>query len=357
MNIKDYYTILGVPRNASQEDIKKAYRKLAHQYHPDKSGGSEDKFKEVSEAYHVLSNEQKRAQYDRFGSADSGFSSARGGHGFEWDFSNFGQGFEGADLGDIFGDIFGFGGTRQGEQIPRGRDIAIDIELSFADAVFGSNRTVLLRKVLQCSACAGNGKEPGTDTKQCPHCSGSGFVHETRKSIFGTFTKQHMCSTCNGSGDVPKEPCRACKGAGVIQGSEEISISIPSGINNGEMIKLVGKGEAISGGVPGDLYVKIHVLRDKLFSRQGFDLTASLEVSTTDALLGIEKRMDTLDGAISLQIPASASSGSILRIRGKGVPRTRGGRGDLLVTIIVKPPRKISRKAKQLLEELKKEGL
>src|SRR3989338_3882412 len=355
--MKDYYQILGVPRNASQEEVKKAYRKLAHQFHPDKTGGSEEKFKEVNEAYQVLGSEQKRAQYDRFGSA--GFENAGRGNasGVEWDFSNFAQGFEGVDLGDMFGDMFGFGSSGSGRQTVRGRDIAIDIELQFSEAAFGVNRTMLLRKTAVCTACNGSAEEPGTKSKTCTHCNGSGSVHETRRSFLGSFTKLHMCSTCRGTGRVPGTTRRLCRGAGVAQASEEITISVPAGINDGEIIKLVGKGEAVAGGITGDLYVKIHVVPSKKFTRSGFDISTNLELSVTDGLLGAEKQVETLEGILRVQIPTGTASNSILRIRGKGIPRQRGGRGDLLITVLIKPPRKLSKKAKELLEELKKEGV
>jgi len=358
--MKDYYQILGVPRNASQDDVKKAYRKLAHQFHPDKTAGNEDKFKEVSEAYQVLGDERRRAQYDRFGS--DGFGSAGPGFGggpqggVEWDFSGFGQDFEGVDLCDIFGDMFGFGGAAR-SRTPRGRDIAIDIELSFKEAAFGVERSVLLRKAAVCASCKGEGKEPGTSANPCASCNGSGSVHETRRSMFGSVTKLRTCTVCHGKGEVPKEPCKACRGDGVVQASEEIVLAVPSGIDNGEMIKLVGKGEAIAGGIAGDLYVKVHVHPDKRFSRAGYDVATSLEVSVTEALLGASKQVETLDGFIQVQIPAGTASGDMLRIRGKGIPRARGGRGDLLIKTIIKPPRKLSKKARQLLEELQKEGL
>lgn len=355
--MKDYYQVLGISRNASQDDIKKAYRKLAHQYHPDKSGGSEEKFKEVSEAYQILSDEKRRSQYDRFGSGGGGAEGGFGaGSGFEWDFSNFGQDFEGADLGEIFGDMFGFGSTHANRK-PRGRDIAIDIELPFKEAVFGAERAVLLRKSALCATCKGDGKEPGTSAVPCVSCNGTGSVHETRRSFFGSVTKLRACTICHGKGQVPAVPCKACRGEGVTQASEEISISIPSGIEDGEMIKLVGKGEAVAGGTPGDLYVKIHVLPDRRFSRSGHDITASLDVLMTEALLGAEKHMETLDGSIQIQVPAGTASGSLLRIRGKGVLRNRGGRGDLLVKVLIKPPRHLTKKARQLLEELQKEGV
>lgn len=351
--MKDFYTILGVSRNATQDDIKKAYRRLAHQYHPDKTGGNEQKFKEVNEAYQILSDEQKRAQYDRFGSAKSQGQ----GTGFEWDFSNFGQGFEGVDLGDIFGDVFGFGAASGSGASSRGRDIAIDIELPFKDAVFGVERTVLLRKLGVCATCKGGGTEQNTRYKTCASCNGSGSVHETRRSFLGTFTKLRTCSACGGAGEIPEHPCKACKGSGTVQGSEEIAISIPPGINDGEMIKMVGKGEAVTRGVPGDLYIKIHVVPDRRFTRSGNDIITALEITVTDALLGAEKQMDTLDGMIQVQVPVGTESGALLRIRGRGVSRGRSGRGDLLVKVIIKPPRRFSKRAKELLEELRKEGI
>ena len=347
--MKDYYDVLGVARNASAEDIKKAYRKLAHQHHPDKSGGDDVRFKELNEAYQILGDEQKRAQYDQFG--NSGFNPSSGAG---WD-PNAGSGFEGVDLGDIFGDIFGFAGGRG--RTPRGRDISIDIELSFKESIFGAERSVLLQKISSCSVCSGGGNEPGTLLATCSSCNGSGSVHETRRSVFGTFTTKRACTTCRGSGQTPEKSCTSCRGEGVKQGSEEIAISIPPGINNGEMIKLVGKGEAIQNGTTGDLYVKIHVTPHKQFSRVGNDITISLNVSFTNVALGTTETIETLDGTVQVHIPDGTDSGTILRIRGKGVPRARGSRGDLLIKIIAKTPKKLSRKAKKLLEELKEEGV
>lgn len=353
--MRDYYQILGIARNASQEEVKKAFRRLAHQYHPDKGTGDEVKFKEINEAYQILGDEKKRANYDRFG---TGFPGGQpGGAGAEWDFSNFSQGFEGVDLGDIFEDIFGFGaaGSRRGTQ--RGRDISIDLELPFRDAIFGVERKVLLHKLSMCVACKGDGREQGTEYKSCTSCNGSGTVHETRKSFLGSFTKLRSCSTCSGRGQVPEKKCRECDGAGVRSGNEEIVIEVPPGINDGEMIKHVGKGEALAGGVPGDLYVKIHVLPDARFKRVGTDLVISYPLNITDAILGSTQKVDTLDGAVQVQIPAGTDSGDILRIRGKGVPRQKSGRGDLLIQMIVKTPKKLSRTARKLVEELKDEGL
>jgi molecular chaperone DnaJ len=354
--MKDYYEILGVPRNATQEDIKKAYRKLAHQYHPDKTSGDEKKFKEVNEAYQILGNEQKRAQYDRFGTA-SGQGQGNWGQG-DFDYNNFSQEFGNFDFSDIFEEVFGFGGgpgARRGAM--RGRDISVDIELPFQEAVFGIERRLLIQKIGMCPICNGDGKEPGTEVLSCTSCNGSGTVRETRRSLFGSFTQLRQCSTCHGRGEVPKTPCKECRGAGVMRRSEEIIIDVPAGINDGEMIKLPGKGEATPGGVSGDLYAKIHVLPHPSIKRDGFDLLTVLPTSLSDAILGITQEIETLDGKISVQIPAGSDSGDVLKVRGRGVPRGRNGRGDFLIKVLVKTPKKLSRKAKQLIEELKKEGL
>lgn len=361
--MKDYYTILGVPHNASKDDIKKAYRRLAHQYHPDKAGGNEQKFKEVAEAYHILGDEQKRAQYDRFGATfdpSSGSPRQGGWQGQAWDFSDFARGFEGAfsgDLGDIFEDIFSFGGgTRQ--NTPRGRDIAIDFEIPFREAVFGTERDVLLQKLNICSVCKGEGRESGTEFKSCTHCNGSGTLRESRRSLFGTFTHMRACATCFGKGKVPATKCSACNGTGVRKGSESIAITIPAGINDDEMIKLPGRGEATPGGVPGDLYVKIHVLPNPVFRRAGSDLSAELSIPFTEAALGTTRTIETLDGPLAVYIPAGTNAGDKIAVRGKGIPRSRGGgRGDLIFTVSIKTPKKISKKAKKLLEELKAEGI
>src|SRR3989344_3197976 len=310
--MSDYYEILGIPHNATKEDIKKAYRRLAHQFHPDKTQGDEKKFKEINEAYQVLGDEKKRAQYDRFGT-----TGGAGGQGPEWDFSNFAQGFEGVDLGDIFADIFGNFGGAAGARVQRGRDISIDIELSFKESIFGVERTVLIHKLGACPACKGEGREEGSNFITCKSCNGSGSVHETRRSIFGSFTKLHQCATCHGRGKVPEKKCKVCDGEGVRSGSEEVVIQVPAGISDGEMIKLVGKGEAVASGVPGDLYVKIHVLPHSDFQRKGYDLVYSLGVSVSDAILGTTHEITTLDGTIKVQIPAGTDSGSLLRIRGK----------------------------------------
>lgn len=352
--MKDYYQILGVAKGASEEDIKKAFRKLAHQYHPDKKTGDEAKFKEVSEAYAVLSDKKKRAEYDAYGRTFSGAGGQQGFGGF--DFSGFQgfEGFEGMDFSDVFGDLFG--GMR-GRQMKRGRDISIDIELAFRDSVFGIERRVLITKQGICETCAGTGGKPGTETTTCTVCSGRGVIQETRNSILGTFTSQRECPQCHGRGTVPKEKCKDCNGLGVRKQEEEIQIKIPPGVQHGEMIRMPGRGEAIAGGTPGDLYIKLHVVADPLFSREGNNLTMTLTVKLSDALLGAQYSVQTLDGKEPVKIPAGTSHGDILRIRNKGIPVLGGTRGDLLLRVAIPMPKKLSRVAKKAIEDLQKEGL
>ncbi|MEK7509303.1 MAG: molecular chaperone DnaJ [Patescibacteria group bacterium] len=357
--MRDYYSILGVSKSASGEDIKKAFRSLAHKYHPDKKGGDEAKFKEVSEAYAVLSDEKKRAQYDQFGQTFAG--GAQQGAGFGgFDFSNFAgfEGFQGGqgvefDLGDIFGDFFGGGGSRA----RRGRDISMDIELPFRDAIFGAERRVLISKLGVCDVCEGMGAKNGTAMTSCTACNGKGQIRESRNTFFGTFSSARACPTCKGKGEVPKEPCAACRGEGVMKKQEEVHIVVPAGIEDGEMIRMPGRGEALQGGASGDLYIKVHVKSDKLFTREGNNLVTALSIKLSDALLGGEYRIKTLDGETTLTVPAGITQGEMLRVRGKGVPHGRGARGDLLVRIDIEFPKKLSKAARVAIEELRKEGI
>ncbi|MFZ1075146.1 MAG: molecular chaperone DnaJ [Minisyncoccia bacterium] len=360
---KDYYNVLGVDRKATPDDIKKAFRKLAHKYHPDK-GGNADKFKEITEAYSVLSDDKKRREYDAYGQAFQGGGGSRssgaaaGGFG-GFDFSQFQQGFDADgmqfDFGDIFGDMFG--GRNSQSRTPRGRDISIDLEIPFKDAVFGTTRTVLLAKVSTCSICHGSGAKAGTELDTCKTCNGSGRVHETRNSILGQFTSVRTCTTCDGSGKIPKEKCPECKGHGVLRKEEEIKVSIPSGIDNGEMIRLPQQGEAIKAGVAGDLYVKVHVQPHRIFRREGANLVMNLPVKLTDALLGTTVSIETLEGkTLEVKIPAMKRAEELLRVAGKGVP-TEGARGDLIIRLEATLPNKLSGKARKIVEELKTEGL
>ena len=352
---KDYYKILGVEKNASADEIKKAFRKLALKHHPDK-GGDEAKFKEANEAYQVLSDQKKRAEYDTYGQSfrgnGGGFGGAQGG-GFSG-FEGFGsQGFEGVDLNDIFGDFFG-GGRPQPR---RGRDISIDLQLSFEESVFGVTRKVLITKMSKCETCHGTGAKPGTSSKTCTQCNGQGRVHETKRSFLGTISQVRECSACAGTGKIPEEKCTTCKGHGVVRKEEEITIRVPVGIQNGEMVRLTGAGEAIQNGTSGDLYVKIHVAPHKLFKREGNNIVMDLSVKLTDAILGVEYPIETLDGKIAVKIPKGVSSGEVLRVREKGIPYDSKRRGDLLIKIEVKTPAKLSRKAEKLIEELREEGI
>ncbi|MBI4114247.1 MAG: molecular chaperone DnaJ, partial [Candidatus Niyogibacteria bacterium] len=354
-NMSDYYQTLGIQRGASKDDVKKAYRKLAHRYHPDKKGGDEKKFKEISEAYYVLSDDKRRAQYDQYGRV---FSSAGGAQsGFDpnmWQNMDFGQGFGG--FSDIFEDFFGFG-RRGTKRQKRGRDISIDIEIPFQDSIFGTTRNVLLRKTGECRSCQGSGTEPGSKTDTCKTCNGSGTVREQKQSFFGAITMLRECSVCHGKGTVPEKKCKQCKGKGIDRSEEEISVTVPAGIENGEMIGLSGQGEAVAGGVSGDLYVKVHVSPHSFLKRKGEHLLMDLDIPLTDALLGTEKVIESVDGKIKIKVPAGVDSGEILRVRGRGVPVAQNQRGDLLIRVLVRNPKELSRKAKKLIEELREEGI
>ncbi|MAZ67678.1 molecular chaperone DnaJ [bacterium] len=352
--MKDYYDILGVKKSASESEIKKAFRALAQKYHPDKKTGDEAKFKEASEAYAVLGDKKKRAEYDAYGRTFAGGGPRGGFDGF--DFSQFQQGHSGGfefDLGDIFSEVFGSHRTR----VRRGRDISMDVELDFKDAVFGVERSILLNKIAACATCTGSGAKDKSEMKTCGTCNGNGSIRETRRSMLGTFTSTRECSECHGIGKIPKTPCEGCKGQGVYRQQEEIKLSIPAGIDNGEMIRLPGRGEAVRGGESGDLYVKVHVRPHKDFIRSGKNLRLNLNVKLTDALLGGSYTIPTLEKSIELKIPAGITHGEVLRVPGKGIPREHGTRGDLLVTVRIDLPKKLSRNAQKLVEELRKEGV
>ncbi len=360
--MKKYYEILGVQKTATEDDIKKAFRKLAHKYHPDKKGGDEKKFKEVSEAYTVLSDKKKRAEYDTYGKTFAGGGGPQGSGFNGFDFSNF-QGFQGFggqggnvefDFGDIFGDVFG-GGSPRGRS--RGRDISIDIELSFREAIFGAERRILLSKMSACDVCGGTGAKKGSKTISCTTCNGKGEIRESRSSFFGTFTSSRPCPRCHGRGEIPEVPCDSCRGEGVRKREEEIHVVVPAGVEDGEMIRMPGRGEAATGAGAGDLYVKLHIKGDAKFSRDGNNLVTSLPIKLTDALLGSEQRIYTLDGEETIDVPAGVAHGEVLRVRDKGVPYGRGSRGDLLVRIDIEFPKKLSRSARELVEKLRTEGL
>ena len=358
--MKNYYSILGVQKAATEEDIKKAFRKLAHKYHPDKKGGDEAKFKEVSEAYAVLSDKKKRAEYDTYGKTFAGGGPQQGGFG-GFDFSNFsagggpsfgGQAFE-FDLGDIFGDVFSGGGRARA----RGRDISIDVELSCRESIIGTERRSLLTKMSAFDVCGGTGAKSGSKTVACTGCNGKGDIHESRNSFFGTFPSTRPCPRCHGRGEVPEVACDACRGEGVRKREEEIHVVVPAGVEDGEMIRMPGRGEAASGGGAGDLYVKLHVKSDGKFAREGNNLITSLPIKLTDALLGGTYNVAPLDGVESVHVESGVAHGEIIRVRGKGVPHGRGSRGDLLVRVDIEFPKKLSRSARELIEKLRSEGL
>lgn len=360
--MKDYYHILGIARNATKDDIKKAYRDLAHKYHPDKKGGNEDRFKEINEAYHTLADEQKRAQYDRFGKTSDqtswgGDFSGWSGNGAEWQ----GSGDFGGAMHDIFEDFFGFNGGKNRER--RGRDIALDLEVSFEEAVFGVERKVLLRKVAACEVCGGTGVAVGAKETTCSRCKGSGTIHSTKRSLFGSITRLAECTACRGRGKIPERVCETCHGKGTFPKSGEVVIEVPTGIKDGEMVRLEGEGEAMIHGTPGDLYVRIHVRTHKTLRRMGRDLMMKLDIPLSEALLGGDREIETLDGKLKIKIPAGVAEGEVLKVRGKGIPSAQAGpfsgsasRGDLLIEIHVRYPQKISAHAKKLVEELRNEG-
>ncbi len=356
---KDYYNILGVEKTASKDEVKKAFHKLAHKYHPDKNGGNDTKFKEVNEAYQVLSDEKKRAQYDQFGSADGpqgfgGFNGAQGFGGF--DFSQ-AQGFDMGDLGDIFSEFFG-GGMRTQNQPRRGRDMSTEILISFKDAIFGTERKILISKVSTCKTCSGTGAKAGTKMDTCKACNGKGQIHEVKRSILGAFQATRTCETCHGSGKIPAEKCTTCHGHGIYRNDEEISIKIPAGINDGEMIRMSGMGEAVAHGMAGDLYIKVNVTPHTSIMRDGANLSTNLQVKLTDALLGADYKVETLDGTVTVKIPEGLAPGEILRIREKGVPSaTRGKRGDFLIHTKIKMPTKLNKKAREEILKLREEGI
>lgn len=366
---RDYYETLGINKSASKDEIKKAFRNLAHKFHPDKGGGNEQKFKEASEAYTVLSDDKKRAEYDTYGRvfSDSGGAGAgqSGFEGFEgFDFTDFasGKGFgQGAgaefDLGDLFSDFFGGSRNTTNSRQARGRDISIDVELPFAEAIFGTERRVLIGKTSSCGTCHGNGSKPGAPLETCKTCNGKGKIRENRRSIFGSVQTVHPCTECRGSGQIASEICASCKGAGVKRAQEEILVRIPAGIDNGEVIRLAGAGEAVKGGSSGDLYVKVHVERHTSFRKEGSNLVTELPVKLSSALLGDEYTVKALDGDITVKIPQGILHGEILRVKGRGVPIERGRRGDLMLKIVIDLPQKLSKEAKRLVEELKKEGI
>jgi molecular chaperone DnaJ len=359
---KDYYDILGISKTASEEEVKKAFRKKAHEYHPDKKGGDEAKFKEVNEAYQVLGNKDKKAQYDRFGSAysnNAGGQSAQGGYG---GFNGQGFNINMDDLGDIFGgfgDIFGFGGgsSRRKQQAQRGSDVQVNIEIPFMESIFGVEKEIKFYKTNTCKTCTGTGAESGSDVETCKTCHGSGVVMQMQRTILGAMQMQVPCPTCHGEGRIITKPCHTCHGTGLFKENVEMKVKIPAGISDQEMIRLTGQGEAgPKNAGSGDLYIKVSVKPDHRFNRQGDNIISKTVINFPEAALGTKIDIETVDGTVSLKIPEGTQSGKVFILKDKGVPKLRGrGRGDHLVEVTVKTPTDLTRKQKQLLEELKNE--
>lgn len=351
---KNYYDTLGLDKKASKEDVKKAFRKLAQKHHPDK-GGEEAKFKEITEAYSVLSDDGKRREYDAYGQNFAGGGAPGGGYGFDpSQFGGFGGGNVEFDFGDLFGDLFGGG---RGGHIKRGRDISMDIEISFKESVEGTKRQVLVTKVGKCDICHGTGAKPNTEMKTCATCNGQGRVHETRNSPLGAFSSVRACTACEGTGKIPKEKCATCGGHGVLKKEQELHINVPAGIDGGEMLRMPGHGEAIKGGTSGDLYVKVHVKPHPVFRKDGLNLVMHMPMKLTDALVGVTTTIDTLDGKkLEVKIPPMTAPEETLRLRGKGV-HIESAQGDLLIRLTITMPKKLSSKTKKLIEEMRSEGL
>lgn len=364
---RDYYEVLGIGKSASDDEIKKAFRKKAIEHHPDKQGGDEAKFQEINEAYEVLKDERKRQRYDQFGHAGVGSSAASdggnpyagfgGGQNVNFDFGDLG-------LGDILGSFFGggggFGGQSRGQKA-RGRDVETSVDLTFEEGVFGVERSLKVQLEDTCEHCKGTTAEPGYELITCDTCKGSGQTVRVTRTVFGDIQQAVICPTCKGTGKVPEKQCTVCHGKGTRQKSQVIKLKIPAGIDDGATIRLREQGEAIANGPKGDLYVNIRVKPHKLFTREGDLILSEAHVSMVDAALGTEIDVSTVDGEVRMKIPAGTQSGTDFKLSGHGVPHLKGsGRGAHIVTIIVDTPSKLSKKQQELLREFKsaaKKGL
>lgn len=345
MSKRDYYEVLDVDRNAGDRDIKKAFRRMAMKYHPDRNpddNEAEEKFKEVNEAYEVLSDAQKKAAYDQYGHAGVDPNMRGGAGGFDGGFSDI--------FGDVFGDIFGGGGGgRRRSSVQRGADLRYTIDLTLEEAVRGVEKTIKVPTLVACETCDGSGAKPGTSAKTCGTCGGMGQVRMQQ----GFFSVQQTCPTCRGEGKVISDPCNSCHGHGRVEKTKTLSVKIPAGVDTGDRIRLSGEGEAGShGGPSGDLYVQVNVREHAIFERDGRHLYCEVPISFVDAALGGELEVPTLDGRVKLKVPAETQTGKLFRLRGKGVAPVRGGgAGDLMVRVVVETPVNLTSRQKELLRE------
>ncbi|MCF7796325.1 MAG: molecular chaperone DnaJ [Lentisphaeria bacterium] len=364
MSKRDYYEVLGVSRDASKDEIKKAYRKLAIKYHPDKNAGdktAETKFKEAAEAYAVLNDENKRAQYDRFGhagmqggGAGGGFGGFSGGMTMDDIFEQFGDIFGGHFGG--FGDFFGGGGERRGARQQRGSDLKIQLKLTLEEIATGASKKLKVRRWETCERCGGDGAEPGSNMRTCPTCQGTGEIRQVQRSILGQFVNVRPCTSCGGKGRIPSTRCRTCDGEGRVKGTTAISVNIPPGVTSGNYITMRGEGNAPQqGGARGDLIVLIEEAEHEIFIRDGDDILMEVEISIPQAVLGDQIEIPTLGGKVNMKIPAGIQSGKMLRLRNKGIPRLNSHYvGDQLVKVQVKTPEKLSNEERELYKTLAK---
>ena len=363
MTKRDYYEILGVSKSASADEIKKAFRRLAIEHHPDKQGGDETKFKEVNEAYEILKDDKKRQRYDQFGHAGGGSSAASDGNpfaGFGGQGQNINFDFGDLGLGDIFGSFFGGnfgGGGRQSQRQARGRDVETAIDITFEQAVFGTEVNVKLNLEDVCDHCKGSTVEPGHELKTCETCKGSGQVINVTRTIFGNIQQASVCPTCKGRGKVPEKVCTVCRGKGTQMKNQTVGLKIPAGIDDGATIRLREHGEAVANGPKGDLYINVRVKSHKKFTREGDLILSEESIGMVDATLGTEMDVETVDGLVRMKVPAGTQSGSDFKLSEHGVLHLKGsGRGAHIVTLIVETPTKISKKQQELLEEFNKDS-
>ncbi len=350
---RDYYEVLGISKNASTEEIKKAYRTLAKKYHPDlnKEPGAEEKFKEVQEAYEILNDESKRSMYDRFGHAGVDQNAAASGFGGGFSFTDF-------DVGDIFSSFFGGGTRRTNPNTPmQGEDKFLQMEISFLDAAFGVKKTIQLNVEEKCSTCNGSGAASAKDIVKCPHCRGSGRLRQQQKTMFGAFETTTTCPYCNGRGTTINNKCNTCKGAGYVRKKINVDIDVPAGINTGQQLRISGRGErGRNGGANGDLYIQIIVAKHKHFERKGKDVYVTIPISYVDAVLGCRVEVPTIHGDVEIDIPSGVQNNQKLRIKGKGIKDLKSTSiGDQYVILDIKVPTKISKSERELYTQLKEQ--